>query len=300
MEIAGPAGYTEIIQIRRKQMKTKLFMAVALMLAAGSARSAGKTVTIKGSDTMVILGQRWAEEYMRKRPGVVIQVTGGGSGTGIAALINGSTDIAEASRPMKPEEKASVREKRGKEAVEIPVAQDALAVYVHPSNPLKSIRLAQAKAVYTGKTAKWEDLGVKLGPIIAYGRENNSGTYAYFKEHVLDKEDFAPEVLSLPGTAAVINAVSKDKNAIGYGGIGYGKGIHALDVGKDENGPAVSPTMKNVLNGTYPISRALFFYTAGAPGGAEKDFIDWVLGPEGQKICEAVGYYPLRKSKKKA
>jgi phosphate transport system substrate-binding protein len=285
-------------------MKTRAIKAAAILLSAGfiagTTYAAGKTVTIKGSDTMVILGQRWAEEYMKAHPGVVIQVTGGGSGTGIAALINGSTDIAEASRPMKLEEKASVKEKHGKDVEEIPVAQDGLAIYVHQSNSLKTITLAQAKAIYTGKMTKWDELGVKLGQIIAYGRENNSGTYAYFKEHVLGNQDFAPEVLSLPGTAAVINAISKDKSAIGYGGVAYGKGIRELSVSKDEKSPAIAPTMANVLDGSYPISRALYFYTAGKPEGEEKSFIDWVLGPEGQKICNQVGYYPLKQAKKPA
>ena len=248
---------------------------------------------------MVIMGQRWAEEYMKSHPGTVIQVTGGGSGTGIAALINGSTDIAESSRPMKQEEKDQVKQKNGKEVVEVPVALDGLAIYVHKSNPMKKITLAQAKAVYTGKTTKWEDLGSKGGQIIAYGRENNSGTYTYFKEHVLKNEDFAAEILSMPGTAAVINAVAKDKKAIGYGGIAYAKGIKALDVSVDEASPAIAPSMDNVLSGKYPISRNLFFYTAGQADGEAKAFISWVLGAEGQKICEAVGYYPLAKTKQK-
>lgn len=260
--------------------------------------AADKTITIKGSDTMVILGQRWAEEYMKTHRGIIVQVTGGGSGTGMAALINGSTDIAEASRPMKPEEKKAVKEKRGKEVAEIPVALDGLAIYVNKVNLLDKITLAQAKAIYIGEMTKWEELGVKAGPLIAYGRENNSGTYAYFKEHVLNNEDFAPEVLSLPGTAAVINAVSKDKNAIGYGGIAYGKGIRTLKVSVDEKTPAVEPTLANVVNGKYPISRSLYFYTAGQPAGEIKDFIDWALSPDGQQVCEKVGYYPLAKTKK--
>jgi phosphate transport system substrate-binding protein len=201
---------------------------------------------------------------------------------------------------MKPEEKDSVKDKQGKDVVEIPVAQDGVALYVHASNPLKSITLEQAKAVYTGKLTQWSELGVKAGPIIVYGRENNSGTYAYFKEHVLGKEDFAPEVLSLPGTAAVINAISKDSNAIGYGGVAYGKGIRELPVAKDDKSPAVAPTMKNVMDGSYPISRTLYFYTAGKPEGEMKRFIDWTLGAQGQKICEQVGYYPLRKAKKQS
>lgn len=279
-------------------MKNKITLAAALVCGlAAAAISAGNTITIKGSDTMVILGQRWAEEYMKKNPGAVVQVTGGGSGTGLAALINGGTDIAESSRPMKDAEKKAVKDKRNLDVEEIAVALDGLAVYVHASNPLKEITLEQAKKIYKGEMTDWKELGGKPAQIIAYSRENNSGTYAYFKEHVLGGDDFAPEILNLPGTAAVINAVSKDKNAIGYGGIAYGKGIRAVAVKKDAKTPGVEPTMKNVLANTYPISRSLFFYTAGKPSGEMKKFVDFVLSPAGQSVCEAVGYYPLRTKK---
>ena len=275
-----------------------LAIGIVLGVSATSRAADTKTLTIKGSDTMVILGQRWAEEYMKAHPGAVIQVTGGGSGTGIAALINGGTDIAEASRPMKDAEKAQVKTNRGKDVVETAVALDGLAIYVNNANKLQDITIDQAHAIYTSKVTDWKDVGGTPGPIVTYGRENNSGTYAYFKEHVLKDEDFAPEVQTLPGTAAVINAVSKDPKAIGYGGIAYAKGIKALKVKKGEKSEAVEPTMANVTTGKYPISRSLYFYTAGAPEGAAKEFVEWVLGPEGQKICEAVGYYPLPKSKK--
>lgn len=279
-------------------MRKTILGLLALIALAHSVSAANKAITIKGSDTMVILGQRWAEEYMKIHPRVVIQVTGGGSGTGIAALINGSCDIAQASRPMKSQEKNAVKKNRGQEVQEIPVALDGLAIYVHQSNPLKTITVTQIKAIYIGKVSTWEAMGISLGPIITYGRENNSGTYAYFKEHVLNNEDFAPEVLSLPGTAAVINAISKDKKAIGYGGIAYGKGIRALRVSKDDKSPAVEPTLGNVVKGVYPISRHLYFYTAGKAQGDTKLFIDWIVGAEGQKICDQVGYYPLPRTKK--
>lgn len=280
--------------------KTLTMVAAVLCGVATAASAAGNTITIKGSDTMVILGQRWAEDYMKKSPSTIVQVTGGGSGVGIAALINGGTDIAESSRPMKPEEKASVKEKRGQDVSEIAVALDGLAIYVNAANKLKEISLAQAKDIYTGKVTNWKELGGADAPIIAYSRENNSGTYAYFKEHVLAKQDFAPEIQNMPGTAAVINAVAKDKNSIGYGGIAYGKGIRALKVKKDDKSEAVEPSMANVMSEKYPISRSLYFYVAGQPEGEMKKFIDWTLSAEGQKICESVGYYPLRQAKKKA
>lgn len=258
--------------------------------AAGSG-----SITVKGSDTMVILNQRLAEKFMAEHPGKSVQVTGGGSGTGIAALINGTTDIAQASRAMKPNEKAQVQQKRGAEAVEIPVALDGLAIFVHQDNPLPAITLAQLKGIYTGEIKNWKELGGEDAPIILYSRENNSGTYAYFKEHVLNDEDFVAETQTLPGTAAVVNAVSKDKRAIGYGGIAYAAGVRQIPVKKDDASPAVEANLENVSSGAYPISRALFLYTAGAPTGDVKAYIDFALSPEGQKIAGDVGYYPLAK-----
>jgi len=247
---------------------------------------------------MVLLGQRWAEVYMKKNPGSRIQVTGGGSGTGIAALINGTTDICEASRPMKDKEKDDVKAKRGAEVKEIAVAVDGLAIYLNAANPIKELTLEQLKGIYMGKITDWKDVGGKAGKIIAYGRENNSGTYAYFKEHVLANGDFHPTIQTLPGTSAVTNAVAKDPKAIGYGGIAYAKGIHHAMVKKDDSTAAVEPSMDNVLSGKYPISRYLYWYTAGEPAGEMKKLVDWVLGPEGQKLVQEVGYYPLPKSKK--
>ncbi len=255
--------------------------------------SRSKVVTIKGSDTMVILGQRWAETYMTEHPGSRIQVTGGGSGTGIAALINGGTDICEASRPMKDKEKEQAKARHGKEVKEIPVALDGIAIYVHQSCPVQSVSEAQLKGVYTGRITSWRDLGGPDQKIVAYSRENNSGTYVFFKEHVLGNEDFARDVQTLPGTAAVVNAVSKDPASIGYGGIAYAQGIKAVPVKRDDNSPPVHPSLQTVQSGEYPLSRNLYFYTIGESQGEEKAFIDWVLGQEGQKICEAVGYYPL-------
>lgn len=261
----------------------------------GGGEGGSNAISIKGSDTMVILGQRWAEAYMNLNKGLTIQVTGGGSGTGIAALINGSTDICASSRPMKEKEKQQVRARQTKDVKEIPVALDGLAIYVHESNPLKDISLAQLKSIYTGKLTNWKELGGDDATIVVYSRENNSGTYVYFLEHVLQNADFAAEVQNLPGTAAVVNAVSKDRRSIGYGGIGYGKGARTVPVRQDDKAAAVEPTLANVQNGSYPISRELFFYIVGEPRENVKAFIDWTLSEGGQKICQEVGYYPLRK-----
>lgn len=252
-------------------------------------------VTVKGSDTMVILGQRWAEHYMKLNPGMTIQVTGGGSGTGIAALINGSTDICESSRPMKDKEKDEVQKKRGAPAVETKVALDALAVYVNEKSPLQEISIPTLRKIYLGETKNWKEAGGPDHRIVIYGRENNSGTYGYFKEHVLENKDFTPATQTLAGTSAVANAVKGDVFGIGYGGVAYLEGVRALKVKKDDASPAVAPSLETAQDGTYPISRFLYLYTAGQPTGSIKRFVDWVQGPDGQKVIGDVGYYPLPK-----
>src|SRR3989442_14648051 len=237
-----------------------LVLTLAFLYGCGAPPLEHQAITIKGSDTMVLLGQRWAEVYMKAHPETTIQVTGGGSGTGIAALINGTTQICEASRPMKPEEKASVKQQRNAEAVEIPVALDALAVYLNKDNPIEHLDMEQVARIFRGEVTNWKDVGGKNAPILLYGRENNSGTYVFFKEHVLANADYAEKYQALPGTAAVINAVQKDPGGIGYGGIGYAKDVKTISVAKDAAASPVAPTMENVLNNTYPLSRQLFWY----------------------------------------
>jgi phosphate transport system substrate-binding protein len=269
--------------------------------AAGSSSTTGATpdktsIAVKGSDTMVILGQRWAETYMKANAGITITVTGGGSGTGIAALINGTTDICESSRPMKDKEKDDVKAKRSAPAVEAKVALDALAVYVSEKNDLQELSVPTLAKIYKGEAKTWKDVGGKsTKPIVVYGRENNSGTYGYFKEHVLENKDFAPGVQTLAGTSAVVAAVKGDENGIGYGGIAYSEGVRVLKLKKDDTSPAIAASLETAQNSTYPLSRFLFFYTAGEPTGSMKKFIDWVRGPDGQKVIEEVGYYPLPK-----
>jgi phosphate transport system substrate-binding protein len=263
----------------------------------GAVTLADKTsITLKGSDTMVILGQRWAEEFMKKNPGTTIQVTGGGSGTGIASLINGTTDICESSRPMKDKEKEDAAAKRGAPVVETKVALDALAIYVNAKSPIAEISIPALRRIYLGDTTNWKDVGGPNHAIVLYGRENNSGTYGYFKEHVLENKDFAPATQTLAGTSAVVNAVKGDPYGIGYGGIAYLEGIRALKVKKDDTSPPVAPSLETAQSGAYPISRFLFFYTTGEPTGTAKKFIDWTVGDEGQKVIGDVGYYPLPKT----
>jgi phosphate transport system substrate-binding protein len=243
---------------------------------------------------MVILAQRWAEKYMSKNTGVTIQVTGGGSGTGISALINGTTDICNASRPMKPSERDKLKVRFGSLGVEIKAAKDGLSVYVNEGNPVTELSLEQLKAIYTGKVTNWKSLGGRDERIIVYGRENNSGTYVYFKDNVLDGDDYATTMQSMPGTAAVVNAVSKDAAGIGYGGAAYGKGIREIKVKKDEKATAYAPTIENIKAGTYPITRFLYMYVKNRPTGAMKEYIDWILSDEGQQVVTEVGYFPIR------
>ncbi len=261
--------------------------------AAGNTRS-NKPLTIKGSDTMVILGQRLSEEYMTKNPGAVVQVNGGGSGTGIAALINGTVDLAMASRPMKEDEKQKAAQSRGAQVVEHPIALDALGVFVHAANPVQSLTIAQVRDIFQGKVKNWSEIGGSNAPIVLYGRESSSGTYDYFREHVLSKGDFAPAVQTLQGTAAIINAFGRDRNGIGYGGIAYAKDIRALPI-SDQGKSAVAPSEATVADGTYPLSRKLFFYYAqNAPERVTK-FAQWAVTPEAQALVTNVGYFPLTK-----
>ena len=272
--------------------------ALALASLAGALVSAkpaaAAPVTVKGSDTMVVLGQRWAEEFMKKKPGTTIQVTGGGSGTGISALINGTTDVCEASRAMKDAEKKQLAEKAGAPPIETIVAKDGLSVYVNDTNPLNELTMDQLKQIFTGKVENWKAVGGPDSKIIPYSRENSSGTYVFFKEHVLQNADYTPRAQAMPGTAAVVNAVAKEKFGIGYGGAAYAKGIKVLKIKKDDKSAAIAPEDKTIKDGTYPLSRPLFFYTRANPSADIKGFVDWVLSAEGQGIVTKVGYFPIK------
>jgi len=227
----------------------------------------------------------------------VVQVTGGGSGTGIAALINGTTDVCQASRPMKDSEKTKLKERYFTLGVEIPVAKDGLAVYLHESNPVEKLSIEQLKGIYTGKITNWKELGGPDAKIILYGRENNSGTYVFFKDNVLKGADFAPTTATLPGTAAVVNAVAKDKNGVGYGGAAYAKGVKFCKVSEKTGGEAFGPDLETVQSGKYPLARDLYWYFRTKPAGDVKKFVDWVLSPEGQKVVSEVGYFPVKSAK---
>lgn len=251
-------------------------------------------LSVKGSDTMVILVQRWAEAYMAGRAEARVEVTGGGSGVGIAALVNGTTDVAAASRPLKAEERRLLSRRFGLEPAETPVARDGVAFYVNAENPVRALTVAELRRIYAGELVSWKEVGGADEPILVYSRENSSGTYAYVKEAVLRKADFAATAQPLPGTAAVVNAVARSRNAIGYGGAAYLTGVRELEVSAGPGQPAALPTKANVASGAYPLSRDLFLVTRGPPAGAARAFLDFVLSEGGQRLVEKVGYYPLR------
>lgn len=276
-------------------MKKLITQLVVCAIAIGTVATAyaGK-ITVKGSDTMVILGQKWAEIYMQKSPETKIQVTGGGTGTGLAALINKSTDIANASRAMKAKEQGDFVKTYNGRPREYKVALDGLSIYVHEGNPIKELTLEQLDGIFTGKIKNWKDVGGTAAPITVYSRENSSGTYEFFKEHVLKGKDFAASAQTMPGTAALLQAVGKDANGIGYGGAAYGAGAKHISVKKDAGSKAIEPTEETVVNGTYPIWRYLYVYLNPAVDKGEiASYLNWIRSDEGQKIVKNVGYYPL-------
>jgi len=277
-------------------MKTKQIKIAALLLAVmaiGFSFTTLNKITVKGSDTMVILSQKWAEVYMQKHPGATIQVTGGGSGVGIAALINGSTDIANASRPMKAGEIDKLKQRYNTLGVEVPCAKDGITVYLNKGNSISELTVRQIGDIFAGKIKNWKEVGGVDAPIRLYGRESSSGTFGFFQDNVV-KGDYASTCQTLPGTAAIVNAVKKDKYAVGYGGAAYAEGVKDCKVKKDAKSPAYAPTAETIKNKTYPISRYLYMYLKSKPTGETKAFIDWILSAEGQKVVVETGYFPVK------
>jgi len=268
-----------------------------LLLSLGALQAAAADISVKGSDTMVILAQRWAEVYMRQHPDVQIQVTGGGSGTGLAALQNQQTDLCNASRPIRAMEIASCIKTFGKRPLEYKVAMDGVSVYVNPANPVDTLTLDQLALIFTGRIRNWREVGGRDAPIVLYSRENSSGTYLFFKQIVLQHRDYAANAQTMPGTAAVLQAVAKDKNGIGYGGAAYGAGFKCLSVGKSEFAEAILPTEEAVVTRTYPLSRYLYIYVNPALNrGAITAYLEWIRSPDGQQVVRDIGYFPLPES----
>ena len=258
------------------------------------------SIQIKGSDTMVNLGQAWAEEFSKANPGVNAAVTGGGSGTGIAAMIAGTTDIAISSRTMK-EKEINKAKQNGIEPFEIKAALDGLAVVAHPSNPVSQLTIDQLADIFTGKIKNWKEVGGNNLQIVILSREINSGTHVYFKEHVLRKsdeksvEEFSPMALLMSSSQAIAEEVSQNPNAIGYYGMGYiSQKQKVISVAKDANSPYIGPVMENVQDNSYPISRPLLLYTKGQPQGIVKAFVDFALSAEGQEIVKKTDFVPVK------
>jgi phosphate transport system substrate-binding protein len=270
--------------------------------SGGAGAGAKTTIQNIGSDTMVNLAQAWAEAYSKVEPLVSVEVSGGGSGIGIAALINGTCDIANCSRKLEAEEVEKAKAKHGHDPKEFLVAFDALAIYVNPSNPLNEISLEQLSEIYRegGKIDKWSQLGVTLpggDEIIRVSRQNNSGTYHYFREMVLGKNsDYKLGSRDMNGSKDVVELVSRTPNAIGYSGLGYRTDqVKVLKVSKKTGGPYVEPSIPTTWDNTYPIARPMFMYTPGQPPAHVQKYIDWILTDAGQQIVKESGYVPLQK-----
>jgi phosphate transport system substrate-binding protein len=254
----------------------------------------------KGSDTIVNLALAWAEKYQSEHPEVRISVTGGGSGTGIAALVNGTVDIANASRQIKEEEVAQAKS-NGVEPTEFIIARDAIAVIVNPQNRVNELTLQQISDIYSGKISNWSEVGGDDRPIVKLSRETNSGTHVYFLETVLrlgnsdDTTLFSTDTLLLPSSEGIIAEVRQNPNAVGYDGLGYvPDDLKMIAIAEQEGGAYVLPAISTVNDKTYPIARDLYMYTNGAPTGITKDYLDWILEAEAQQIVADLGFVPVK------
>jgi len=286
-----------------------ILLALLFLTACGSSTAqlpsptqASAYIQNKGSDTMVNLALAWAEAYQAEHPDISLSVTGGGSGTGIAALVNGTVDIANASRAMTNDE-INQAKANGITPVEIVVSRDAIAVVVNPENPVRRLTLQQISDIYSGKINNWTGVGGDDRPIVRLSRETNSGTHVYFLQTVIrlgDKNNttlFSTDTLLLPSSEGIINEVRQNPNAIGYDGLGYVPPDlmnSVVAVARDASGPYVIPSIATVNDNSYPVARDLYMYTAGQPAGAIKDYIQWILSPEAQAIVADLGFVPIK------
>jgi phosphate transport system substrate-binding protein len=245
-----------------------------------------EVIHISGSDTMQILTRLWAEEYMKDNPGLSIYVQGGGTASGVKDLIRQRTEICAASRPLRPREVQHLARRHNTVGLTFTVAKEALSVYVHPENPVKNLTLQQLKLIFTGEIRNWNLVGGLNAPIFVLTRSPNSGTYLYFRRHILNEEAYAPNARTLANTQAIVKTISESPYSIGYGGVAYGESFHCKVNG-------VAPSHETIINDTYPITRYLYLVTTNSPKGTTKDFIDWVLSPDGQSLVAHAGYVPL-------
>lgn len=279
---------------------TGLLAAFAVGCGPGSGPQT-TTIQVKGSDTMVNVAQAWAEEYQLVAPEVEVEVSGGGSGVGIAALIRGAVDLATASREMKPEEVEQVRANTGQEPKDIVVGYDGLAVYVHRDNPIAEITEEQLTRIFAedGDVTNWSQLGVAIpgasdDTIVRVSRQSSSGTYEFFREHVLKDKDFKLGSRDMNGSKEVVELVGTTVTAIGYSGMGYATGsVKMLPLAATADQPAVAPTVEATLTREYPLARSLHVYTLGEPQGEVQRYVEWILSAEGQRILQDNGYVPV-------
>lgn len=281
--------------MRHRGMMIAAMMAwISTSLTPAGAEELRGSLQVKGSDTMVNVCQAWAEAFMAQHPQVTVAVTGGGSGTGIAALIGGTCELAASSRQMTEKERAQATA-RGHEAREWIVARDGLAVAVHPKNPVTRLTVQQLAGLFTGAMTTWDAVGGPRKAVVLLSREVNSGTHVYFKEHVLAGGEFAPAALLMPSSQAIADEVATNPDAIGYYGMGYLNPRNAaVAVANTAAGPYVAPTTDHVRSGAYPIARPLWFYSAGEPQGVVKAFLDFALSPDGQRIVRETDFVPVR------
>jgi len=280
-------------------------LSVSLALLCGCRPAGGKAIQNTGSDTMVNLAQAWAETYQKVKPAVKVQVAGGGSGVGISALEAGTVDIANSSRPIKPAESETAKKNTGKTPVETMTGYDALAIYVHKDNPIEQISLEELAEIYGegGKIEKWSQLGVEnklcqSDEIIRVSRQSSSGTYVYFREAIMgEKRDYKAGSRDMNGSKDVVELVANTPCAIGYSGMGYKTdAVKWLKVSKKKGEPGIAPSIESTLNKTYPIARPLYMYTLGEPAGEIKEYLQWILSDDGQKVVKDNGYVPLPKA----
>lgn len=264
--------------------------------------AASSNIQIKGSDTMVNLGQSWAEAFMGENPETSIAVTGGGSGTGVAAILSGTCDIAQSSRDLSEEEKGKAKT-GGFEIKQTTVAYDGIAVITNTNNPVTQLTTGQLADIFSGKIKNWKEVGGKDAPILVLSRERNSGTHIFFLEHIVRRgnakgpEEFAPSALMMPSSQAIVEEIKGSETAIGYVGLGYvSEEIKVIKVGKTEAGPFLEPAIDDVLDGSYAIARPLYFLTRGEASGDVKKFVDYALGPKGQEIVQNLDFVPLKKN----
>ncbi|MBK9924936.1 MAG: PstS family phosphate ABC transporter substrate-binding protein [Anaerolineales bacterium] len=293
--------------MNRNILLTTMLVAVVFMSSCGPASSAETAsdspaayIENKGSDTIVNLALAWAEQYQSDHPNIRISVTGGGSGTGIAALVNGTVDIANASRKIKQEEIDQAKA-NGIDPVEHIIARDAIAVIVNPENPITQLTLKQISDIYSGKIVNWKEIGGEDRPIVRLSRETNSGTHVYFLETVLrlgskeDKTLFSMDTLLLPSSEGIIAEVRQNPNAIGYDGLGYvPKDLKKIAIAKEDGGAYILPSIETVNDKTYAIARDLYMYTNGQPQGIIKEYLDWILSSEAQQIVADLGFVPVK------